>query len=369
MPSSLFCGSRREFFELHETSICDPLGDEQAAIVIEGRVVGANKFPRREVVTRFGAQRAHLCLVRPAVAEICQRPIVFVDERDARVEIRDHREFALLIEMAGGANRGRQETPVFALERKRLQSPGLLTFGVVFADDQQGFGPAAVDKKPVRMLRVAGRFAGPAKRAHVATVAREVMDIIRPVTIGEVDVAVWRDRDIRRPVLEIAPLVPVRFLDVPEEFASERHLEKAALQIGEIKDFASVLLDQIEAMRAAEELGAPGPDEVSLGIEHHNAIPAGRFQARGVEHVHAAIAIYHDPMGKTPLNVRRKLSPAVVEEIAILSLAHDHRCGVDGQETGSDTGGCERGEKAAARGGHRGTLRAGVCLGQFVDFD
>ena len=89
-----------DLFELHETSICHPFGDEDAAVLIEGGVVRADEFARSEVIARLGAERADFGLRRPTVAEVRHGLVVFVDERDARVKIRNHRELALLIEMA-----------------------------------------------------------------------------------------------------------------------------------------------------------------------------------------------------------------------------------------------------------------------------
>src|ERR1043166_4038614 len=93
--------SRWDLFEFHQPSVGHPLGDEYAPILIESCIMRANEFPGSEMVARFRPEGSHFCFVRPPVAEVGQRLIVFVDERHARVEIRNHGELALLIKMPG----------------------------------------------------------------------------------------------------------------------------------------------------------------------------------------------------------------------------------------------------------------------------
>src|SRR5882757_7518333 len=88
------------------------------------------------------------------------------------------------------------EPKMLALERKVLQS--MIT---AIGHHNDRFRSARIDPDSVRTIQLAGCCTFPAPGSNVFGVRVVLMYPAQPITVGDVDVAIWRDRNIGRLVL------------------------------------------------------------------------------------------------------------------------------------------------------------------------
>src|SRR5260221_6993272 len=170
--------------------------------------------------------------------------------------------------------------------------------------------------------------AGAAEGPLVVAVFVEVVDEPRAVAVGEIDVAVGGDGDVRWRVFQVlSVVVKGRLGDVPDDLAVERGLEEAACHVGDVKELLAVLDDQVEAVGGAEELLAPGAQEFSGLVEDDDGVLVGRILPRGVEDIDVAGLIDRDAVREAVDDLVRQLAPIVEAAVTVCAWAEDWRLG------------------------------------------
>ncbi len=81
----------------------------------------------------------------------------------------------------------------------------------------------------------------------------------------------------------------------------------------------------VQSVRAAFEILAPGLDEFALFVEHHHGIGAFAGGVDGVVHVDAALGVFHDAVGVAVVDVGGELAPIVLRFVRVVAAAQDGR--------------------------------------------
>src|SRR6267378_3557911 len=143
-----------------------------------------------------------------------------------------------------------------------------------------------------------------AERVQQLRVLVVVMNEVRAVAVRDPEVAVRRNRDVRRPVIESrftrAFLVRRRLLRVssgPDFLALQRALrDDAVFLVAEVKVLITPFLLKVHAVRAAPEHGAERPDEPALVVEHDDGVAALARRVHGVVDVDQPVRILDNRM-------------------------------------------------------------------------
>ena len=162
-------------------------------VAIEAGAVRADELARDERVARLRAQRV-VPVRRVRVAEVLDdlvAPSMSVTRpcRSGMTTVP-----LSLVEVAGQPE-ARDEVHVRAVEREALQ-PVVAAVG----DDEDRRSPARVHPDAVRLVELPRLRSVAAERADVLRLAVVLIDVVRAVAVADVDVAVRRDRDVRRVV-------------------------------------------------------------------------------------------------------------------------------------------------------------------------
>src|SRR6187401_651293 len=135
----------------------------------------------------------------------------------------------------------------------------------------------------MRLGKLAGHGAAAAERTDVLRLARVLVDEIRPVAVGDVDVAIRRDGDVGRVVVLLHAVgtwsiaFGVRWsVDSPDDLAGQGRLDHRGLNLrrgrrawirsvhGEVQEFDAAFAPDVETVRDAAELAAPRSNEPAI---------------------------------------------------------------------------------------------------------
>jgi hypothetical protein len=289
--------------------------------MIETGSVGTDELTRREVIARELA-RCHV-IARRIVAEVRDDVIVPVHERDTREKIRNY-HIAVLVDIEMARRVGSvEEVDVFAFEREALDA----LIGAV-GNIQYWLRTTCIEGDAVRAEKLASIFAGATKGAYVFSLVVVLNDVTRTISIANIDIAVGRDGQVCRTVLQWFTVwawlrIRLGFFGITQReylFTIQRGLYyQATLNVAEIQKLGAAFLLNVEAMNAAAELLAPAFDELSLVIEDHHAV---RLLARSVDsvvNVNVPLRVFANAMRIAILNVGGEFSPVVRDLVSMFS--------------------------------------------------
>ena len=124
----------------------------------------------------------------------------------------------------------------------------------------------------VRAQQLSGLFARAAERADVLAVLVVLIDVAGAVSVADIEVAVRREREIGRAVFLLAPSAPglyasdsVGIAEAEHFLAVQRGLHNhRALGVAKVKEFVLAFFRDMQAVRAALEILAPGSSRTYL---------------------------------------------------------------------------------------------------------
>lgn len=288
----------------------------------------AHKLTRREMVARFFS-RLHVRRLR-IVAEVRNYPVILVHQRHAGEQVR-HNHVAVLVnaEMAG-RRQSLDKVDVLALERKTLK-PFVGAVGDREDRLQAIRGGAHIHDDPMRAVQLTGFRTLSAEGPDVFARLVVLIDVTRSVPVAHIDIAVWSDGKIRRAVFDLLAIrvrfILLRLVGIPDRkdlFAIERGLyDKAAFRVAEVQEFVSALLANMQPMRAAPEVLAPGFHEFTLMIEYDHAVAAFARGIHRVVNINIGVRIFADAVSVAVFDIGGKLAPIVGDFVFMGALAQN----------------------------------------------
>ena len=84
----------------------------------------------------------------------------------------------------------------------------------------------------------------------------------------------------------------------------------AALGVAQVEELLAAFLADVQAVRAALEILAPGLDELALGVEHHHGVVAFAGVVDGVVDVNVPLRILADAVGVAVFDIGRQIRPS-----------------------------------------------------------
>ena len=201
-----------------------------------------------------------------------------------------------------------------------------------------------VDPVAVRLGQLPRFRSAASERADVLALRVVLVDVGRAVAVADVDIAVRRNRDVRRVVARRLAVGsgPVlrnvrRTLDLPDLFPLQRRLQhdrlhrrlRGHLRIGrvggQVEELVAPLFADVQPVRHPAEFLAPGPHELAIPIEDHHRIRAVAGGVHGVMDVDVPLRVLDDAMGVAPLDLRRQHAPIVNGLVAVGPVAQHRR--------------------------------------------
>ena len=168
-------------------------------------------------------------------------------------------------------------------------------------------------------------------------------DVGRAVAVADVDIAVRRNRDVRRVVARRLAVGagPVlrnvrRTLDLPDLFPLQRRLQHDRLHLrlrrhlrvgrvgGQIEELVASFFLDMQPVRDAAELLAPRPHELAVPIEDDHRVGAVAGGVHRVMDVNVPLRVLDHAVRVAPLDLRRQHPPIVNRLVPVGALA-DHR--------------------------------------------
>ena len=129
-----------------------------------------------------------------ALAEMRDDGVLSVEDAHARFELRDYHQRSQRVEVAW-ITQARHKSDVPAIQREGLDA-------VISAvgHRQDGRGPARVHPDSVRLIELSRLAPQSSEGADVAAFAVILIYVARSITVADIDIAVRRDRQVRRRV-------------------------------------------------------------------------------------------------------------------------------------------------------------------------
>ena len=169
-----------------------------------------------------------------------------------------------------------------------------------------------------------------------------LIHVERSVAVADIDVAVWRDGDIRgvvafRSAVRCRPVeVDVRrSLDLPDNLTLRRRLEDDRLQLGlrrhlgiggidrQIQVLVVPFAPDVQTVGDAAKFLSPRAHELAVTIEHHHRVRALARRVHGVMDVDVPLGVLDNAVRVAPFQVRRQRAP-VVDGLVGMGASAEH---------------------------------------------
>src|ERR1700691_1209166 len=301
-----------------------PLHHQKIPLVIEARTMRTHKLTRRKMVARLLPQLPP-SLGRAIVAQVLDHLVLAIHQRHSRAQVRDH-ELAIPLAEVTRQIHAAHKAVVLAIQGEVLQ-PGVGAVG----HQQQRLRSAQIHGDAVRAVQLARLFALAAERADELALAIILVNVARTIAIAHVDIAVGRDGQVGRAVLgRLAvriQLVEFGLLGIAQRkdfFAIQRRLHyDPALGVAQIQKLRAAFLADVQAVRAALKLLAPGLDALAAMVEYHHRIVALAGIVDRVVYVDVRLRILADAVRIAVFDVGRQFAPIVRAFVFVVAFAQD----------------------------------------------
>src|SRR5579884_2677031 len=272
----------------------------------------------------------------------------------------------------GGEQHIVDEAEVFAVECEVLQT----RIGAIGDDQRRSSALAIIQPETVRRIHLTGFFAQAAPGADPAGVLVVLMDVVRAITIADVEAAIRREGHVCRPILGDARIDAgfEGITQLPHLLAFEGGFDDLGMRkrnVAQVEKLFAALFADVDAVAAGIVAFAERTDKLALGIEDNNGIHRGTIGMESLMlDVDKAVVVDGDAVRRFPANVAGKLAPVMDALVAIVAVADDGVLGpafVAGAENGRGraadqrrcAGRCRLLEKIASSHG-RGTPWVGL---------